>query len=442
MVYSQQQARWIAALTARLDSAAPLFNSPVLSGQEIARLAGGLSQQLAKGQCWLLWDTDVAGFFIGLLACWQAEASAILPANGQEQSLAMVQVDGIISSQNIASRQRRLNPFDHPGPGCYPPLGPIQLFTSGSTGEPKSVAKEASQLLAEIQVLDQQFGPLEGELLATVSHQHIYGLLFRLLWPVFSGAVISRQVLHYPEQLDAIGQRQSGPFVLVASPAHLARLPEPSMLAAIKGKLSAVFSSGGLLSAEGAADCLQCFDVAPIEVFGSTETGGVAWRCQQRSEQWQPFAGVDCSLDSEGVLVVHSIVSGAPVVMGDKVAFADDGRFMLQGRRDRIVKVEQKRLSLDAMENALARHCYVQSGKCLLLSGRRQQLGAVLLLSSKGENALAELGKHRFVQQLRQSLLTEFEPVVLPRRWRIVASFPVNSQGKLTQQALSALFEE
>ena len=92
-------------------------------------------------------------------------------------------------------------------------LGKAQLiiYTSGSSGQPKAIAKTLLQLQREVEVLEQLWGTLLGQatVVATVSHQHIYGLLCRLLWPLAAGRCFySRQFLSPEAMLNAVGQRQ------------------------------------------------------------------------------------------------------------------------------------------------------------------------------------------------------------------------------------------
>jgi hypothetical protein len=65
----------------------------------------------------------------------------------------------------------------------------LVLFTSGSTGLPKPIGKQLIQFQLEIETLEKQWGKQLGNAtaLATVSHQHIYGLLFRNLSEGSSG---------------------------------------------------------------------------------------------------------------------------------------------------------------------------------------------------------------------------------------------------------------
>ncbi|WP_239683740.1 AMP-binding protein [Stenotrophomonas maltophilia] len=130
------------------------------------------------------------------------------------------------------------------------------------------------QLAREVDALQAAFGAqLEGvQVHGTVSHQHIYGLLFRVLWPLAAGRLIHpRRFFHE----DLVGALAGTDTVLVATPAHLKRLPEQLDWASLHGRLRAVFSSGGPLPEEAARQVRQWLGVAPTEVYGSSETGGI-----------------------------------------------------------------------------------------------------------------------------------------------------------------------
>ncbi|MCO6705214.1 AMP-dependent synthetase, partial [Streptomyces sp. CHB9.2] len=77
------------------------------------------------------------------------------------------------------------------------------LSTSGSSGEPKLIAKQLFQLANEVAALECLWGASLGAatVLGSVSTQHIYGLLFRVLWPLCAGRPFARQALPYTEEL-------------------------------------------------------------------------------------------------------------------------------------------------------------------------------------------------------------------------------------------------
>jgi acyl-coenzyme A synthetase/AMP-(fatty) acid ligase len=128
--------------------------------------------------------------------------------------------------------------------------------------------------------------------------------------------------------------------------------------------------------------------------------------------------------------------------MGDAVELIDDQHFKLLGRLDRIVKLEEKRISLDRMETVLGRNNLVEQVKIVVLEGYRTILGAVCILNHKGQVKLHQLGRRELSNQLKEYLAAYFDRVTLPRKWRYVADFPYNTQGKITQAALAELFED
>jgi acyl-coenzyme A synthetase/AMP-(fatty) acid ligase len=319
-----------------------------------------------------------------------------------------------------------------------PAMAAVVVHTSGSTGQPQAIPKSLAQLAAEVGTLEQTFGARLGaaDIVATVSHQHIYGLLFKVLWPLAAGRVIHAGRLAYPEQMAA--QLGATDCVLVASPAHLKRLPAHLDWSAARSSLKAVFSSGGMLPEGAGIELGQ----APIEVYGSSETGGIGWR-QRGPAMWQPLAGVEWQVNPDGLLEVRSphLPDRNWMTLADR-AEAGEGGFVLHGRADRIVKIEEKRISLDAIEAALLASGLVREVRVLLVpaaDGQRQSVAAFVVLDEAGQARLAIGGKHALNQQLRGLLAGQVEVLALPRRWRYLDRLPSNAQGKTSQASLLAL---
>ena len=125
---------------------------------------------------------------------------------------------------------------------------------------------------------------------------------------------------------------------------------------------------------------------------------------------------------------------------GDRVEVGGDGRFLLNGRADRIVKVEGKRVSLTAIEQFLVGLESIEDASALVLTDSRQSLAAVVMLAPAGEAQRLALGDFRFSRQLRDQMRPEFDQAELPRRWRFVQQIPLSPQGKRTQKVLEGLF--
>jgi 3-hydroxymyristoyl/3-hydroxydecanoyl-(acyl carrier protein) dehydratase len=200
-----------------------------------------------------------------------------------------------------------------------------------------------------------------------------------------------------------------------------------------------VFSSGGALPAEAAQSLKQRLQQWPTEILGSSETGGIAWR--QGDSLWQPFADVQLSQDSDGALRIASpyLPVGHVEQTFDAARIAADGRFELLGRLDRIVKLEEKRISLPMLEQALVNHQWVAEARLGVVQENRASLGALLVLSEQGLHALRNQGRRALTQELRQHLSQHCEALALPRRWRLLRQLPLNAQGKLPQAEVEAL---
>lgn len=413
--------------------------------------------QARPEQRWALWLENTGEFLVGFMALVLAGKTLCLPGNMQPATASALSrhFDALISRTAFADlactamtpEQLEVAAVD------LPTLDPqvegdieLVLFTSGSTGEPKAIAKSLDLLERELHILQQFAGDQLGQqpVLSTVSHQHIYGLLHLVLWPLLRRAAIVDGVFQYPEEMLASAV-QFAPVTLLSSPTHLKRLPENPEFLQHHAAITRVISSGGLLDQQAAAGYQQVTGYAPLEILGSTETGGVAWRRQDQSLLWQPLPFVCCSVDAEsGCLAVQSAHLGQAeaFVMGDRITLQDDGRFELLGRADRLLKVEGKRVSASEMESRLAAHHWITAAVVTLLQGRREEIAAAVVLNEAGRGALANNGKLAMNQTLRDYLLLVFERPVLPRRWRYPVELPRNTQGKLVMADIAALFAE
>lgn len=417
---------------------------------ELAGLAEGVAECLSaqSGAMWALDLDDSYEFACALLGCWAADKTAVIASSRMiADADSGVRIDGVIrSAPQPKSRRATVVLSDVPSAGRplrnIDPDSGIILYTSGSTGTPKKVTRSLRNAEAEIGAFESLWGELAGDarVYSSVSHRHVYGLLFGVLWPLLSGRAFSRRPLEYPEQL--LGPISAG-NALVTSPALLKRIGH---LPANGGEWRIVFSSGGLLPAEAAKDSVRVLGTCPIEVFGSTETSGVAWRRQQRSEaSWVLLPNVDIRVDEDAFLEIRSPYSGQRdwLRMGDRARPSPAGSFELLGRGDKIAKIEDKRVSLTEIEQLLLESPYVVDAAAVALTDEARQCVAVAIqLSPDGSAKLGAIGRRAFADDLRNALRTRIDAVALPRKLRYVDEIPCDSQGKRTQAEVTRLFEE
>lgn len=460
----------VSLLTSRADAADRLVAFGSAPGSERRRShlladVGALAVRLGskRGASWLVEAEDAYRVAVALLAAAANGCRVVLPPNLQPGTLAELRsrCDAVLTDGAPAAKD---------GPDILDPLEPgsrvaaaatvadidrdaplVDLYTSGTSGPGKLVTKALRHLEDEVVELERRFGAdIDGDavVLATVPAHHLYGLLFRVLWPLAAGRAFCRASFLLPDELLARTGQACG-AVIVSSPAHLRHLAASPRLAEQAPVIRAVFSSGGPLETKTALDLEAALGDAPIEIFGSTETGGVASRRATREEPaplWTPFEPVRLAVSGDGRLEVTSPFvtppiggeGGATWCMGDSVSL-EAGRFRLLGRSDRIAKVGEKTLSLPEIELALAAHEAVESAVVGSYRERgNQRLGALVVLSAAGKRKLASVGRRALQAELAEHLATRWDRVALPRRWRFREFLAVDARGKFAHDAFEA----
>lgn len=412
-------------------------------------------QQYPDIQVWGLYLEDSLEFCAALLALWQLRKCACIPGDNLPGTLSALSehVDGLLG--DFCRSETTLPYLDAnieteistPSNTNFTPLDRQQLaamvFTSGTTGNPKSVPVLLRQLDDEILIHEQLWGEQlqQATVVATVSHQHLYGLLHMLLLPLAAGRAFVQNRCRYLEQLASYTQQHSK-LAVISTPSHLSRIPPSMDWKVIEQHWAAVFSSTAPLSLEASQQAKAAFAKPITEIFGSSETGGIAWRQQTESECWQALPGIHIKrADDTGALAIQSplLADTDWLQTSDRIELVGSNSFRMLGRIDRIAKIEGKRVSLSAIEQQLLQHPWITQCRAIVLQGRT---AVVASLSPEGQAALQTQGKRPFNQQLREHLADHFETPVLPRRWRYPQQLPENAQGKITLQALESLFAD
>lgn len=402
------------------------------------------------GERWGVFHSDSFDFLSILLALWQLRRTACIPSDNRPGTVARLQyeLDGLVGEfddgQAVKSTQNgELDDADWIVPQAQSIV--LEIYTSGSTGTPKSIHKTIDQLESETAVIESLWPSQAGTvILATVSHQHIFGMTFGLFWPFSSGRAFETRFCEFNEDLRFKAGHYPR-FALVSSPSHLGRFSDSIDWAGIAGRCEYVVSSAAPLAREDSLRVGHLLGAPVREIYGSSETGAIAWRRQQADRpdaRWQALPGNILEATDSGTLSLRSPYLGDLdyYELPDRVAFDDDGGFSLLGRVDSIVKVEGKRVSLTAIEQLLQQSGWVKLVKALTVERSRVETAIVMQLSPVGQSLLESRGRRALISEFRQILLQSFEAVVIPRRWRFVEQMPFNRQGKLPLDNLRALF--
>ncbi len=312
-----------------------------------------------------------------------------------------------------------------------------RLFTGGSTGCPRIWDKTAHNLLGEADFLAKRFKIGSRDvILAAVTPQHIYGLLFTVLLPLVSGASVVEETPRFQGEMER-AMKEYRATVFAGAPPHYR---------ALRGRdlpghcLRLAVSSGGLLPSEDSLWFSSGTGICVTEVYGSTETGGVAARGRADGEDfWTPFPCVRWTIRNGRLCVESPFLSpGLPrdgdgfFVTGDRAREETDGRFELLGRADGIVKVAGKRVSLDGVEARIKALPFIREAYVLALSSQTMREAEIVCLVVPEEEGCPD--------DLREFLVPILEPCDLPRRVRWIPEIPLTLTGKRDREKAEKLF--
>ena len=414
--------------------------------------------EAAGGERWLLYCEDCWHFLLAFTALLQCKKEVLISANMSPAYNAEINSGvALLTDQALHEGESPKNTFSVPDllraglpegqvpADRFPTINAdetsIVMYTSGSTGKPKEVRQRLTEFENDNRFVLSQWGEefLKRKVCSTVNQHHIYGLLYSVLLPFTAGVPFRRKRIEFPEELEKLTDTE---YMLITVPAFLKRAVEIEKSGGLRLKSPWIFTSGGVLSPEVARKTSEVFGFWPVEVYGSTETSGIAWRQSANGLEWTPFDNAQLSKNQDGCLVIRSPYIKDPdgFETADMVDILEGGRFLLRGRLDSVVKIEEKRISLTEVESRILQSGLVADVCVISLEGKRQYLAAAVALNEKGKEQFAGQEKHRMYRFWREYLLRYFENLVIPKKWRYLDSLPADAQGKKRKDDITRLF--
>lgn len=409
--------------------------------RDVACLVAALQQ--SGGRKVVLHAEDNYDFAVGLFACLHAGVHTIIPGNLCENIRHRLQDEEVLFVHE-------LSPLDEPA--TLEPVSAsgvvVEFFTSGSTGTPKRIVRTLANLEAELQMLAEVLPDYTEvqEVFSTVRFYHAYGIIFGLLLPLSHGLLTDTAAFSGLEPWVSRVQALSTPGKLtwlVTTPAFLNVWAANTEQVPFCHRPVRLVSAGAPLSQAVANSISAATGSRILEIFGSSETGVAAYRYPQETSQWQPFRGVGLEIvPDDGMLIASPAVPvGTKAHLGDSAEMAEDGRFRLLPRVDRIVKLADKRVSLAEVEQSLNASSLVEQSCALVLPVQNiVRLAVAVVPSAEGCAILQEYGYARYKKELRRVLSRQIETGILPRKWRVTGELPHNAQGKVQHAAVRDLF--
>ena len=298
-------------------------------------------------------------------------------------------------------------------------------FTSGSTGQPKAIAKTLREFQRGAQLATQQLDLDDKKLtvVATVPPQHMYGLETSLFWPLYSSLVIDSGKPFFPEDIRSQLFSAKTPCLLVATPRHLKSCVEANLK---WQNIDRILSSTAPMSLQLAEQIEDCFNAPLHEIFGSTETLSYASRRLTQNSHWQPYQGIHIKQQEQQFFVSGGHLED-PVSLDDQFSLEENGNFSVIGRSADLIKIAGKRASLLQLNNIVLSIEGVEDGVFYLTE--QERLGAIIV---------GQIAKKQLLHELKQHV----DPVFLPRPLHLVEQLPRNEVGKLVQSKLDQLIQQ
>jgi len=236
----------------------------------------------------------------------------------------------------------------------------ILFFTSGSSGFPVGAFKSKDNLLLEVESLKKIVANRDiKRVVVSVPFVHIYGILAGLLLPMELDnvtLVVKEDFLPY----ELLQEAMSEDTLVITTPVFIkamAKLPESKDLSH-----SLFVSSTAPLALEDVATFEDKYSSSIVQLFGSTETGGIAYKKGQTTE-WTalPFVEIQSCDDKLSVkspfisnyLLNEEIVELEQPYITEDIVEIKNNTFTLIGRSNKLIKIAGKRISATLIENIL-----------------------------------------------------------------------------------------
>lgn len=255
----------------------------------------------------------------------------------------------------------------------------LNFSTSGSTGTPKACSHTENLLRQEVTSLVPLFKHC-SRTVVTVPIHHLYGFMFGLFLP----SALNMMTCHKPGLPGVLRANLAPGDLLCTIPLLLKHLAEQGK---VQGKGITIVSAGSPLN-EQVFQALLNQNFKVYEIFGSSETGAVAWRCSPN----QDFTLLPhlCKSTNEQQLMRlgNSELTIEPFYynLADKIIWQGEQSFSVHGRLDNTVQVGSYNVNLSQIESVLLQHPLVQECAVRLMQSNEGWRLKAFIVPSKSFN--------------------------------------------------------
>ena len=397
---------------------------------DIRKMVLGASAKLKedKRQKVLLVSENNFDFIIGFLGCVFAQKEIFLPSD-------------IKKAQNLGEDFILLDKieetvFDELCDLTAPDFNNtyITFCTSGSSGKVKTSRKNLACLMDEAKDIEDCFGvfmPSKNvKICASTSPRHMFGFAFQFFIALCncSRFILSADEVVYPDKADIVD------CIFISTPSFLDEFLKYNVDLKCAPKL--IFSAGDKLC-DKTLQYFKSFGVKIIEIYGSTETGTIAYKAEDG--YFHCLKNVEISKDEQSQIIIKSpYFLQDEVKLGDCIKSSDNKTFMLGQRTDRILKIQEKRINAIEIEEILNNSVFVDESYCFKYENK---LACAAVLSEQGKAAYIDtdnFDRTALVKLLKAHVAQKSQ--IVPQRWKFLYEIPKTQRGKIDREKIEEFF--
>lgn len=302
-------------------------------------------------------------------------------------------------------------------------------FTSGTTGFPVGALKTNDNIFKEMEQTSKVLKKYNiKRVIVTVPFIHFYGSLIGIMYPLFNDIDIILKEHFLPNDLlDLIDDNS----LVVTTPLYIKSLNRINETKDLSKSL--FISSTAPLLPEISKEFNEKFDCDIMQLFGSTETGGISYKFNDEV-LWTPIKGVETSINENNELKVKSPYisdilfekkfkkTNNELQTFDYVELHDE-KFKLIGRSSQILKVAGKRYSTIQIENILESIDGINKAVVFVKSNKEELRGERLDITIESE-------KDFLAKEINQILKKQLSNIKFSINLQIVDEIKTTAVGK------------
>ncbi len=302
-------------------------------------------------------------------------------------------------------------------------------FTSGSTGESTAALKTKENIESEIKALSLLLKKYNiKRVIVTVPFIHIYGSLTGLFYPYFNDIDIILKEHFLPNDLLEICDDHS---LVVTTPLYIKALNKISTSKDLSKSL--FLSSTAPLDPKEAKDFNKKFSCSIMQLFGSTETGGIAYKVNDEV-LWTALENVTIETNEKNELKVKSPFVSKYLYENEfkdtkqeiqtfDFIEKDGNKFKLIGRSSQILKIAGKRYSTIQIENILEEQEEINKALVYVKNDRNSLRGEILDITLEASEELS-------IKKIKKILQSELSNLKFLIDLKYVSEIKTSAIGK------------